>query len=431
MRDRYNLRWRGRFAFYTGFLALGLLISLLGVWGTQAKIAGAVIAPGLIKVESSRQVVQHADGGIVTTIYVRDGDYVEAGQTLLQLDDTDIRSELMVTEQQLVDTTARIARLKAERNDASDFRVDLPEVFLVKVDDIVADQYHLFETRRASFDNEIAQMQEQIIQFREQVKGVNAQIEALHIQVALLNEEITPYKKLVELGMAPRLKLLEPERNRARLQGELGRLVALRGKHISSIAGLELEKIRLKTTLHEKTITELRGLASDKAELLEKQGIVLRKLSRMEITAPVSGIIYGSKVFAVQSVVQKAKDIMHIVPQNLALVIAVRVAAQDVDQIVAGQQVSLRFTALDQRFTPEIFGILNTISADSFLDNKTGKAYYEAEISPLETELQKLGEQSLVPGMPVDAYIRTASRSPLNYLTKPLADYFYRAFREG
>jgi HlyD family secretion protein len=151
----------------------------------------------------------------------------------------------------------------------------------------------------------------------------------------------------------------------------------------------------------------------------------------MEITAPVSGIIYGSKVFAVQSVVQKAKDIMHIVPQNLALVIAVRVAAQDVDQIVAGQQVSLRFTALDQRFTPEIFGILNTISADSFLDNKTGKAYYEAEISPLETELQKLGEQSLVPGMPVDAYIRTASRSPLNYLTKPLADYFYRAFREG
>tara|TARA_B110000090_G_C13277447_1_gene406685 strand:- start:45 stop:728 length:684 start_codon:yes stop_codon:yes gene_type:complete len=227
MRDRYNLRWRGRFAFYTGFLALGLLISLLGVWGTQAKIAGAVIAPGLIKVESSRQVVQHADGGIVTTIYVRDGDYVEAGQTLLQLDDTDIRSELMVTEQQLVDTTARIARLKAERNDASDFRVGLPEVFLVKVDDIVADQYHLFETRRASFDNEIAQMQEQIIQFREQVKGVNAQIEALHIQVALLNEEITPYKKLVELGIATRLKLLEPERNRARLQGELGRLVAL------------------------------------------------------------------------------------------------------------------------------------------------------------------------------------------------------------
>jgi len=431
MRDRYNLRWRGRFAFYTGFLAIGLLIGLLGVWGTQAQIAGAVIAPGLIKVESNRQVVQHADGGIVTTIYARDGDYVDAGQTLLQLDDTDIRAELMITEQQLVDTIARIARLKAERNNASAFRVDLPKGLLIQVDDIIADQYQLFETRRVSFDNEIAQMQEQIIQFREQAKGVSAQINALHIQISLLNEEITPYKKLVELNMAPRLKLLEPERNRARLQGELGRLAALHGKHISSIAGLELEKIRLKTTLREKTITEMRGLVTDRSELLEKQGIVQRRLSRMKITAPVSGIVYGSQVFALQSVVQKAKDIMHIVPQNQALVIAVRVAAQDVDQINTGQQVSLRFTALDQRFTPEIFGILNTVSADSFLDKKTGKAYYEADISPLETELQKLGDQSLVPGMPVDAYIRTSSRSPLNYLTKPLTDYFYRAFREG
>ena len=172
-------------------------------------------------------------------------------------------------------------------------------------------------------------------------------------------------------------------------------------------------------------------MEADRAELLEKQGIALRKLSRMEITAPVAGIVYGSQVFALQSVVQKAKDIMYIVPQDQALVVSARVPAPDVDQIVAGQEVSLRFTALDQRFTPEIFGVLNTVSADSFLDETTGKAYYEAEISPLETELVKLGEQSLVPGMPVDAYIRTAERSPLSYLTKPLADYFYRAFREG
>lgn len=431
MSDRYNLRWGGRFAFLTGFIALGLLVGLLGVWGTQTRIAGAVIAPGLIKVESNRQVIQHADGGIVGAIYARNGDTVEVGQVLLRLDDTDVRSELAIIEQQLLEVTARIARLKAERDGAPEFQVDLTGLEHLSSDDVISGQRRLFEAHRTSLDNELAQTQEQIIQTQEQVIGVDAQIEAIDVQIELLSQEITANERLDEQGLLIRSKLLEQQRNRARLQGERGRLIALRGQHLSAIAALELGKIRLETTLREKAITELRDLESDRAELLEKQGVALRKLARMEITAPVGGIVYGSQVFALQSVVEKAKAIMYIVPQDQALVVSARVQAPDVDQIVAGQEVSLRFTALDQRFTPEIFGVLNTVSADSFLDETTGKAYYEAEISPLETELAKLGEQSLVPGMPVDAYIRTAERSPLSYLTKPLADYFYRAFREG
>lgn len=431
MNDRYNLRWGGRFAFMTGFLALASLVGLLGVWGTQTRIAGAVIAPGLIKVESNRQVIQHSDGGIVGAIHARNGDYVDVGQVLLRLDDTDVRAELAIIEQQLVEVTARVARLRAERDGTTSFEVDLSGLEHVPADDVVSGQKLLFEARRTSFANELAQTEEQIVQTREQVTGVDAQIEAIDVQIALLSEELAAQKQLDERGLVIRSKLLEQQRNLARLQGERGRLVSLRGQHSSAIAGLELSKIRLQTTAREKAIAELRDLEADRAELLEKQGIALRKLSRMEITAPVAGIVYGSQVFALQSVVQKAKDIMYIVPQDQALVVSARVPAPDVDQIVAGQEVSLRFTALDQRFTPEIFGVLNTVSADSFLDKTTGKAYYEAEISPLETELVKLGEQSLVPGMPVDAYIRTAERSPLSYLTKPLADYFYRAFREG
>jgi len=431
MSDRYSLRWGGRFAFMTGFVALALLVGLLGIWGTQTRIAGAVIAPGLIKVESNRQVIQHPDGGIVGSIQARNGDYVNIGQILLRLDDTDVKAELAIIEQQMVETTARIARLRAERDSAAIFEVDLVGLEHVPAGEVVSGQRLLFETRRTSFKNELAQTEEQIVQTREQVSGVNAQIEAIDVQIELLSEEIGAQEHLDKQGLVIRSKLLEQQRNLARLQGERGRLVSLRGQHSSAIASLELAKIRLQTTAREKAIAELRDREADRAELLEKQGIALRKLSRMEITAPVAGIVYGSQVFTLQSVVQKAKDIMYIVPQDQALIVSARVPAPDVDQIVAGQQVSLRFTALDQRFTPEVFGVLNTVSADSFLDETTGKAYYEAEISPLETELDKLGEQTLVPGMPVDAYIRTADRSPLSYLTKPLADYFYRAFREG
>ena len=431
MNEKYKPRWGGGFAFITGFVALGLLVGLLGVWGTQTKIAGAIIAPGLIKVESNRQVIQHADGGVVGAIYARNGDAVMAGQAVLRLDDTDIRSELTIIEQQLLEVTARIARLRAERDGASAFEVDLTDIEHLAVDEVITGQRRLFHAHQTSFANEIAQTQEQIIQTQEQVSGVDAQIEAIDTQIELLDQEIEANEQLDKRGLLIRSKLLEQQRNRARLKGERGRLVALRGQHSSAISALELGKIRLETNLLERAITELRDLESDRTELAEKQTIALRKLSRMEITAPVEGIVFGSQVFALQSVVEKAKAIMYIVPQSKALVVSARVPAPDVDQIVTGQQVSLRFTALDQRFTPEIFGVLNTISADSFTDQATGKAYYEAEISPLEAELEKLGEQFLVPGMPVDAYIRTGERSPLNYLTKPLADYFFRAFREG
>ena len=429
--DTTSPRWQGRFAFLLGFVALLLLGGLLAIWGTQARIAGAVIAPGLVKVEGNRQVVQHPDGGIVGAIYVRNGDYVEAGQVVLRFDDADVRSELSIIENQLLEVVARIGRLRAERDGVNKIEFDLTAITHMSKDEVLEGQRVLFEARSASFDKELEQIDEQIIQTREQIAGVDAQIEAIDIQLDLLEPEISANEQLKEKGLVVLSKHLEPQRKQAQLGGERGRLVALRGQHLSSIAALELNKIRLGTTRREKAITELRDLEGDHSELLERLRIAKRKLSRMEVSAPVSGMVYGSNVFALRSVVQKGKDIMYIVPQNQALVISARIPAPDVDQVTLGQDVSLRFTALDQRFTPEIFGILINVSADSVLDEKSGKSFYEAEISPLETELVKLGDQSLVPGMPVEAFIRTAERSPLNYLTKPLSDYFHRAFREG
>lgn len=423
-------RWRGRFAFMLGFIALLLLAGLLGIWGTQVRIAGAIIAPGQVKVESNRQVIQHPDGGIVDTIYVRNGDYIEAGQAVLRFDDADVRSELSIVENQLLEVVVRIARLRAERDGAYEIDFDLTGLMHLQTGGTLDGQRLLFEARQESFVKELEQIDEQITQTRKQIVGVDAQIEAINIQLNLLGSQISANEELRKQGFMAPLENLEPQHKQAQLAGERGRLLALRGQHFSNIAALKLRRIGLETTRREKAITELRDLEGERAELIEKQRIANRKLSRMKVITPVSGIVYGSNVFAPRSVVQKGKDIMYIVPQDQALVISVRVPASDVDQVTPGQDVSLRFTALDQRFTPEIFGILNKVSADSVLDEKSGKAFYEAEISPLGSELIKLGDQSLVPGMPVDAYIRTSERSPLNYLTKPLADYFYRAFRE-
>lgn len=424
-------RWRGGFAFLVGFIALALLVALLGIWGTQARIAGAVVAPGIVKVESNRQVIQHPFGGVVGAIHARNGDFVEAGQTVLELDAADVSSELAIVENELVEVSARIARLQAERDDVDFEPLNFTDLVHIPFEEVVAGQRHLFDARLLTFQKELEQIDEQIIQSHEQIRGVEAQIEAIDRQLELLTREIEANRSLEERGLLVLSTLLEQERAEARLQGESGQLIAQRGQLLSSIAALELNKIRLASTRREKAITELRNLEADRIELWEDRRVALRKLERMEIKSPVSGIVFGSQVFALRSVIQPGKEIMFIVPQDQSLVIAAKIPAPDVDQITVGQDVSLRFTALDQKFTPEVFGVLNTISADSVLDETSGKAFYEAEISPLETELVKLGDQSLVPGMPVEVFVRTAERSPLNYLTKPLLDYFYRAFRDG
>ena len=423
-------RWNGWFAFIIGLIAICILVGLLGVWGMQSRIAGAVIAPGVIKVESNRQVIQHPDGGIVSEIFVRNGDVVQAGEVLLRLDETDIRSELAIIEQQLVELIARIARLKAERDSKTKYEVSFSGFEHISFEEVEDGQRRLFDARKSSLENELAQVGKKITQTQSQVGGVEAQIKAIEVQLDLLEQEIQTNEQLQKQGLLLRSKMHDQLRDRARMQGERGRLVAQKGQYLNAIAELEISKISLQSGVREKAITKLRDLESDLSEQMEKRGILARKLSRMEIIAPVDGIIFGSSVFALKSVIQKGKDIMYIVPKNQALVISARVPASDVDQVSPGQEVSLRFNTLDQRFTPEIFGLLNFISADSVTEKSTGQAYYEAEISPLETEVAKLGDQVLVPGMPVETYIQTGERAPLSYLTKPFADYFYRAFRE-
>lgn len=429
MEEELQSRWTGRFAFLIGFLAVTLLILLLGVWGTRAKISGAVVASGLIQVESNRQVVQHPDGGLVGKIHARNGDFVDAGQVLLSLKSDDVVSELAILNTQLLEATARSMRLIAERD--GNTNVAIPHSNELVNDEIISGQRNLFQARRASFEKELEQISEQIIQTQEQISGVNAQIEAVEIQLGLLAQEISSNTELEQKGLLVKSALLDQLRAQAGLKGEMGSLISLRGQHASAIASHELSKIRLDSTRREKAIVELRDVEVRRSELIEKINILRRKLVRMEITAPTSGIVFGSEIFTLNAVIPPANPIMYIIPQDQALIVSAKIAAKDIDQISAGQTATLRFTALDQKFTPEITGHVITVSADAVLDENTGISYYEAEVAPIEEELAKLGDQALIPGMPVETYIRTAERSPLNYLTKPLTDYFYRAFREN
>ena len=430
-----NQNYSAKLPLAVGFFALALLTGGVGWWSVHTRISGAVIASGLVVVESNRQIIQHAEGGIIGEIAASDGDHVEAGDLLLRLDDALLRSEHSILETQLTELRSRRARLEAERDGQSrvSFAEDLSK--RAQTDDGVAAQITgqrtLFEARRSTLAEKLHQIDKRIAQKTNQIDGTRAQLNALRIQQDLIARDLTDQESLLEKGLVQAQRVTSLQREAAGTAGDIGRLTSEIAQFHGEIASLEIEKLTLKTARREEAITVLRDLHFRELELTEQKSGVVERLSRMEVRAPVSGIIYGSTVFALRAVIRPAEPLMYVVPQDQPLLVSTRTSANSIDQVHVGQTASLRFTAFNQRLTPEVAGSVVRVSADVIEDDASGQNYYRVDIMPDPAQLVKLEGHTLLPGMPVEAYLKTKERTPLSYLMKPLTDYFRRALRES
>lgn len=419
-----------------GVLAVALLVGGFGYWGATTNISGAIVASGQIQVDQNRQVVQHPDGGVVARIAVDEGDEVAEGDLLLQLDPTLLLSELTIVEGQLYELMARRARLIAERDGAEEIVFD-EEVLAAarnseEVEELVEGQRNLFFARAESLNREIEQLGKRADQTADQVRGIEAQQAALTTQLELIGKELRDQQTLLDRGLAQASRVLSLQREEARLSGTMGELVASKAQAEGRITETEIQILGLETQRREEAITTLRDLQFRERELAEQRRSLRERLSRLDIRAPVSGVIYGMTVFTPRSVIRAAEPVMYLVPQDRPLVIAAQVEPIHIDKLFVDQEVALKFSALDQRQTPELFGEVTQISADAFEDEASRVRYYRAEIVLNEGEIARLPEGTvLIPGMPVEAFIRTEDRTPLAYLVKPFMDYFSKAFRES
>ncbi len=426
--------WNIRLPATVGIAALVILVLGVGTWSVRTKLAGAIVSQGVIEVRSNRQVVEHPDGGVVGEIFVRDGDQVRRGELLLRLDDTFLASELTIVEAQLFELLAQRARLQAERDneDADTLAEKLRELHAIEHigTGLLAGQQRLFEARVNTLTQKIEQLGKQRIQIDSEIDGTQAQLAALRKQSALIGAELRDQQGLLDRGLTQASRVLALQREQAGLTGEIGRLDATIARLKGQVAATEIEIVELQATRREEAIAQLREVQSHIVELSERRLSLNERLSRLDIRAPVTGTVYNSQVFAVQSVIQPAEAMMYVVPQDTPLLVAARVDALHVDQVHRGQEVALRFPAFNQRNTPELQGHVLTISADTFTDQSSGFTFYKAEVIPDAGQIALLNGQELLPGMPVEAMIKTDERTPLSYLVKPMSDYFYRAFRE-
>lgn len=432
--DRNRRTWSTGRPLALGLVAMVLLGGVLGVWAVRANIAGAVIGEGVIEVSSTMTAVQHPIGGVVAEILVRDGDPVQAGEVVVRLDDRQLQSDLTVVESDLYETLANIARLEAAIEGRAEMTLHPLLAEVVSRPEIAA----LMDRQRRQLDAYFAAnraegelLDEQIAQVGAQIEGVEAQLAAKADEAALVMQELLKARDLNAKGLIKFSELLALEKAEVAIRGETGRLTAqvaeLRGK----IAEFELKRHSIIPDAAETMVTELTRLRPERTRFLERRASLLESLSRLEIAAPVSGRIYDNKVLGLRSVVVAASPLMMIVPDDVPVQAEIRVFATDIDQIYPGQEASLKFNAFNGRQIPIILGRVTQISADSFLDQRTQKTYYEVKVSLLPEEMAKLGEQDLIPGMPVEAFMATESRTPLNYVLRPILFYFDRAFRDA
>ena len=367
-------------------------------------------------------------------IFARDGDSVAAGEILVRLDDTFLKNELSIVESQLLEIYARMSRLEAERDGSETVTFEnTPDLLLVSDESEQAQfdgQIRLFEARRTSLSQNAQQITEQQTQVGQQIEGVEAQLKSLDMQLGLIEQELTDVEELFNKGLTQATRLLELQRTKARLEGEIGSLTARAAEARTEISALEIQRLNLFDQRREEAITRLRDLSYNELELKERRLGLLERLSRLDVKAPVDGTVFGSTVSTLQAVVRAADPMMYIVPGDQPLQVSARIAPTDIEQVYAGQDVSLMFTTFSRRTTPEVAGKVVRVAADAARDDATGETFYEAVLLPDPAALSELENVSLLPGMPAEAFLKTEDRTPLSYLTQPLTVYFQRAFRE-
>ena len=422
-----------RFWILIGLCAFLALFAGGGTWLYAANIAGAVIAPGTVAIQGKPKTIQHLDGGIVSQIKVADGDRVEAGDVLVQLDPTLLNVNLQIYRNRVREVVAQRSRLIAERDGLQKITWDESLLVLLGLQQneaIRLGHQRLFDARRTAREGQIEQLNERISQFESQIDGVNALKASKGRQIELISDELSSVTVLKEKGLATNAQVIGLEREKENLTGQIGEHDADLARISNSINESKIQILQIERDARQSVLAELREVELELNEVSQQLHATVERLKRVDIKAPAGGIIHEMSVFTIGGVVGPGETILQIIPQKEQLVVETRVEPQFIDEVFQGQAAAMRFSAFNQRTTPELNGVVDGISANIVVDELTGAPFYKVTLVVPQGEMERLNGLELIPGMPVESFIKTRDRSALNYLIKPLLDQASRAFRE-
>jgi epimerase transport system membrane fusion protein len=411
---------------------VALTFGVFGLWAALAPLDSAALAPGIVSVKGSRKNVEHLEGGIVSEIFIKDGDTVEAGQLLIQLDDTQASAQLEIAQGQLYLTLARQARLLAEQSGA-DRMPDIASPSLQedpRVTEARAAQEQLFRARREAREGELSVLEQRIEQLASQAKGLENVSAAKRELGDSYVEEINDLKRLLKDGYVDKQRLRELERRQADVRAESAELESQAASLEIKIGETQLQKLQLEKDFQSAVVDELGDVKAELNNLYERIRALEDQVRRTSIRSPIAGEVVGLTVTTIGEVVAPGESLLQVVPGAAELIVEAQVNPIDIDRVNKGQAANIRFTSFKSQTTPVIEGKLFSLSADAITEPNSAYSYYLARVEIPAEERARLEGAELVPGMPVEVLINTGSRTLLQYLTQPVRNALARSMIE-
>ncbi len=415
-----------------GASVIGLSLVAFILWAALAPLSGAVVAMGLVKTELNRKSVQHPEGGIIKQLLVKDGDRVEAGQTVIELENVSTDSNYQLQREMVVFETLKRDRLDAEQQLNPKFAMD-PEVRNLFGADLALPTYQrelkIFQARRSSFDQQLATLSNQLGAMDSERRSLQDQIKADREGLRLVDEELVMNRALEIQQFVAKIRVMALARASADYQSKLGEREAALAQAEQRANDVRLRMAAIRNDYQRLASEEYKESSNRLAELRERLRPAEDALQRKKITTTVSGKVVGLRFHAPGQVAGPREVLMEIVPDDESLVVESQVAVDGINDLYVNQAADLRFTAFKSRTTPIVTGTVTYVSADALTD-KNGMPFYQVHIRPQPESLKAAGIQSIHPGMAVEVYILTNGRSASDYLLSPITDTLRKSMRE-
>lgn len=428
---------KGDAPFSFGVIA-GALLTLFGfvavaaVWLASAPISSAVIAPGIVSVDTHRKLIQHLEGGIIDEIRVKNGDHVLRGQVLVKLRDVAAATHVARLRAQYAEALALIAQAAAERDGA--MKVSFPEELRALHADpaahaVMETQTQAFHSRRELVEHTLSVLRQKILQSEEQVVGLDGQLAAVREQINLFELEIADAETLYKSQLLRKSKLLSLHRERAQLQGKASELRAEIASTREKVLEFQLKSTELSATRITQAVETYRAQSHRAYELSRSLQAAEDVLRRTEIRSPIEGTVVNLQVHTTDGVVSPGQTVMEIVPTRDELVVEARILPAQRESIKAGLEAYVQLTSVSPRESQPIAGVLESVSADRLIDQRTGTPFYLVRVL-LDKASIKAQRAEPVAGMGADVFIQTGQRTPLQYLLDPIIRTLDRGLRE-